>query len=83
MLMTYLRNVGGSVMFAVPPAILSTLGLSSGQALSIETDGHRLVLQPARPRFTLSELCAQCNPSASWTEEDRAWLDMPSAGREG
>jgi hypothetical protein len=35
-----------------------------------------------RKRYTLDELLAQCDSSAPLTDEDRAWLDFPSVGRE-
>jgi hypothetical protein len=33
-------------------------------------------------RYNLSELVAQCDLNAPLSEEDRAWLDAPSFGRE-
>ena len=80
---TNLRKVGGSVMLAVPPAILDLLHLEAGSTVGIAVDGERLVIHPQpKPRYTLDELLAQCEPSAAITEEDRAWLDLPPVGRE-
>ena len=33
-------------------------------------------------RYSLAELVAQCDPTAPLSEEDAAWLDAPSMGRE-
>ena len=33
-------------------------------------------------RYSLSELVAECNLNAPLSEEDRAWLEAPSIGRE-
>jgi antitoxin ChpS len=33
-------------------------------------------------RYSLPELVAQCDLTAPLSEEDRAWLDAPSFGRE-
>jgi antitoxin ChpS len=80
---TNLRKVGGSVMLAVPPAILDLLHLEAGATVDLAVDGERLVVQPqTKPKYTLDELLAQCDPTAAFTEEDRVWLDLPPAGRE-
>jgi antitoxin ChpS len=80
---TNLRKVGGSVMLAVPRAILDLLQLEVGATVGLAVDGDRLVVQPqARHRYTLDELLAQCDPKAEITEEDRAWLDLDRTGRE-
>jgi antitoxin ChpS len=41
-----------------------------------------LVVEPhKRPRYTLDELLAQCNPKARRTKEEREWLtDKPVGG---
>jgi len=80
---THLRKVGGSVMLAVPPALLDVLHLSAGAHVGLEVDSGRLVVEPsARPRYTLDELLAQCNPDADLSAQEREWLDAPIAGRE-
>jgi len=80
---TNLRKVGGSVMLAVPRAILDLLQREVGATVGLAVDGDRLVVQPqARHRYTLDELLAQCDPKAEITEEDRAWLDLDRTGRE-
>jgi antitoxin ChpS len=35
-----------------------------------------------RPRHTLAELLAECDPDAPVSEADRVWLDGPPAGEE-
>lgn len=80
---TNLRKVGGSVMLAVPRAILDLLHLEAGSTVGLAVDGERLVVQPQpKPRYTLDELLAQCDPSAEIAGEERAWLELPPAGRE-
>ena len=81
---TTLRKVGGSVMLAVPPAILDLLHLQAGTMVGMTVDGGRLVidLQPPRPRYTLDELLAQCDASTELTAEDRAWVDAKPVGSE-
>jgi antitoxin ChpS len=80
---TNLRKVGGSVMLAVPPALLDILRLRPGVRVGIAIESGRLVVEPRqRPRYTLDELLAQCNPKARRIEEDREWLGSRPAGAE-
>ncbi len=80
---TNLRKVGGSVMLAVPPAILDLLHLHAGATVGLAVDGGRLVVEPTpRPRYSLDELLAQCDASAEVSEEDRTWLDDRPVGSE-
>ena len=80
---TNLRKVGGSVMLAVPPALLDVLHLLAGAKVGLVVDNGRLVVEPkARPRYTLDELLAQCDASAELTAEDREWLDAKPVGSE-
>jgi len=42
---TNLRKVGGSVMLAVPPAILDLLQLQAGATVGVTVEGGRLVVE--------------------------------------
>ena len=80
---TNLRKVGGSIMLAVPPAILDLLHLQVGATVGLTVDHGRLVVEPTlRPRYSLDELLAQCDASAELSAEDRAWLDSKPVGSE-
>lgn len=80
---TSLRKVGGSIMLAVPPALLDVLHLAPGSKVGLAVENGRLVVEPqARPHYTLTELLAQCDASAALTQEDREWLDAKSVGNE-
>jgi antitoxin ChpS len=80
---TNLRKVGGSVMLAVPPALLDMLHLGPGAKVAITVESGRLVLEPQhRPRYSLEELLAQCDPKARITREEREWLDDMAVGDE-
>lgn len=83
MLLTMLRSVGGSVMFAIPKPILEGLGLSANTQVGLSVSDGRLIVEPhPRPRYTLAELMEQCDLSAPVTEESQAWLDAEPVGRE-
>ena len=80
---TNLRKVGGSVMLAVPPALLDLLNLQAGATVGVTVDGGLLVISPQqRTRYNLEELLAQCDDSADLTDEDRAWVDAKPVGGE-
>ena len=83
MLLTTLRTVGGSVMFAIPKTILEGLGLTANTQVGLSVSEGRLIVEPhPRPRYKLAELIAGCDLSAPRDEESRAWLDAAPAGRE-
>jgi antitoxin ChpS len=80
---THLRKVGGSVMLALPPALLDLLQLKVGATVSVEVADGRLVVDPQpKPRYTLEELLAVSDFSQPLTQEDREWLDAPPVGGE-
>jgi antitoxin ChpS len=80
---TNLRKVGGSVMLAVPPALLDILQLRPGAKVGIAVESGRLVVEPQqRRRYTLDELLALCKPKAPRRKEEREWLDSKRVGGE-
>jgi antitoxin ChpS len=80
---TNLRKVGGSVMLAVPPALLDLLDLQAGAQVGIAVENGRLIVEPRqRRRYTLDELLARCNPKARRSKAEREWLDSKPVGRE-
>ena len=80
---THLRKVGGSVMLAVPPAILDMLRLQPGASVGLSVENDRLVVEATkRKRYTLDELLSACDPNAAPDAEDRPWLDAPPIGDE-
>jgi antitoxin ChpS len=73
---TNLRKVGGSVMLALPPALLDILRLQPGARVGITVESGRLVVEPQqRHRYTLEELLAQCDPKARRAKKESEWLD--------
>ena len=80
---TNLRKVGGSVMMAVPPAVLETLHLSAGAKVSITVAEGRLVVEPkTKTKYTMAELLAASDYSEPHSPEDREWVDAPAVGGE-
>jgi antitoxin ChpS len=84
---TNLRKVGGSVMLAVPPALLNILQLQPGAKVGVAVESGRLIVEAhPRPRYTLTELLAQCNPKARRSKQsskrEGKWLNSKPVGRE-
>lgn len=78
-----LREVGGSVVLAMPPAILEMLQMESGSSVSMTVESGRLVIEPGgRKKYSLQELLSQCDASASLSGEDSAWTASPARGGE-
>ncbi|MFC0267700.1 AbrB/MazE/SpoVT family DNA-binding domain-containing protein [Kushneria aurantia] len=81
MSMTRLRRVGGSVMLSVSPALLRQMNLDAGGSVEMTVDQGRLIVEPARPRYSLEELLAECGASAR-ADDEQQWLDDQPVGRE-
>ena len=80
---TNLRKVGGSVMLAVPPALLELLHLEVGAAVGVVVEGEQLVIKATpKPRYTLEELLAASDYSPPLSDEEREWIDAPLVGKE-
>jgi antitoxin ChpS len=85
---TNLRKVGGSVMLAVPPALLDILQLQPGATVGIAIERGRIVVEPKkRRRYTLKQLLAKCDPKAprargNSKKEQQEWLDSKPVGGE-
>ena len=78
-----LRKVGGSVMLAVPPAILEMVQLRPGATVNIAVESGRLIIEPeTRKRYSLQELLAQCDTSAPFPDEDAQWTASTPKGQE-
>jgi antitoxin ChpS len=80
---TNLRKVGGSIMLAIPPALLDLLRLQPGAKVGLTVQRGRLVVEPQRrPHYTLEELLSQCHPKVVRGREEQEWLDGKPAGGE-
>ncbi len=58
---------------------------AAAEGMTVEDWLRHRVEQETRPRkgrYSLSELVAQCDPTAPLSNEDREWLDSPPVGRE-
>jgi antitoxin ChpS len=80
---TNLRKVGGSVMLAVPPALLELLHLTAGAKVDVAVENGRLVVQAQhRPSYTMAALLAASDYSQPAPVEEREWVDDAAIGGE-
>lgn len=81
--LTYLRTVGGSVMFAIPKAILDSLHLKPDQSVGLSVNNGNLIVSPqTKPKYTLEELLAQCDVHALVSDAIKEWDETPPIGDE-
>ena len=78
-----LRKVGGSIMLALPPALLDLVELGPGQPVAVSVSGRQIIVEPQpRPRYKLADLLSRCDPNAPLSEEAREWFEAGPAGNE-
>lgn len=83
MLNSNLRAVGGSVMVAVPKAMLETLGFTANMPVSLSIEGEKLVIsRKKRNKYTLDQLLARCDLTLPLSAEEKEWMDAPLVGKE-
>lgn len=72
------------MVVAVPKKILSLVGLRAGAQVQVSFEKGRVIVEPKKkPRYTLTELLAQCRRSdLAPRRKDRAWLSGGPAGKE-
>jgi len=75
-----LRTIGGSVSVTLPRQLLRTLGLDAGARVAVQVEDGRLVLSPAKPRYSLDELLKGMRKGDMPKAE--GWDDLPPVGRE-
>lgn len=76
------RKSGGATIISLPKVITELAGISVGSVLDLTVDDHTIHLRP-KQELTLEALLASSpKEKLQLTDEDRAWMDMPSAGKE-
>lgn len=85
--MAKLRRVGGSVMVALPPAMLQELALEAQAMVGVGLKDGRIVIDPHPPkRYSLTELLAACDPAAAppdgSPDEPDDWASDAAVGEE-
>lgn len=85
------KKAGGSLITTIPVAARNLAQIEEGQEMTFSVEGRKIIMEPVeaekpvrvrRPRYTLDQLLAGCNPDAPMTDEEKAWQDAPAMGRE-
>lgn len=61
---------GNSLGIRLPQTIIQQMGLKQGDLVAISTEGNKIILSPARPRYTLDELLKDVTPDRQHDEVD-------------
>jgi antitoxin ChpS len=77
-----IQKWGNSAAVRLPTALLSQLGVGLGDKLSADMQSDGLVLRPARRKYSLDELMAQCDLDAVPPSDIAAWEDAKPVGHE-
>ncbi len=59
---------GNSLGIRLPQAIALQMGLKEGALVSISTDGDKIILSPARSKYTLDELLKEVSSDMQHNE---------------
>lgn len=73
---------GNSAAIRLPAVLLNKLNLQVGQEVDAVVVNGALVLKPSRPKYTLDELLAQCDPKVERSADLAAWENMSPVGNE-
>jgi antitoxin ChpS len=78
-----IRQVGGSLMLALPAAAKEMLHFKAGTTVSVSVQNNRLLIEPQRKKsYTLKQLLSECGTRRKLSAEEREWLSAPRVGRE-
>jgi antitoxin MazE len=61
---------GNSLGVRLPQAIVQQIGLKAGETVSISTEGDKIILSPAKAKYTLQELLKDATPDQQHGEVD-------------
>ena len=77
-----LRKYGNSTVVVLPPTVLRDLGLSAGQAMTLNKTEHDAIILARKSRFNLAEMISQCDPKASMPADLALWDSAKPVGQE-
>jgi antitoxin MazE len=61
---------GNSLGIRLPQTITQQMGLKQGDLVAISTEGNKIILSPARPKYTLDQLLQDVTPDMQHDEMD-------------
>jgi antitoxin component of MazEF toxin-antitoxin module len=82
MMETTLRQFGNSLGFVIPKVLRESLALSAGQTVQLVQTEQGLLLKPAKTKYSLKDLIAQCDINTPMPNDLNDWENLPSVGNE-
>lgn len=77
-----IQKWGNSAAVRLPTAVLKQSGLSIGDVVDVNSVRGVLMLAVSKPKYSLTALIAQCNPSAPLPADMIAWNQLQPVGHE-
>ena len=77
------KKWGNSAAVRIPASVMQATHLHLDEVVDVHEEAGRIVIEPVkRPRYTLEDLVAKCQPTKRRSREEREWLNAPPVGRE-
>lgn len=70
---TIIRKIGNANGVIIPARLLQKFSLKTGDKVNIDEVNGQIVIKPAKPKYTLDELLAKCDPTAPMSSEMKLW----------
>lgn len=77
-----IQKWGNSAAVRLPTALLDQLKVVLGDKLSVDVRPEGVMLKPARHKYVLEDLLAQCDQAAPMPHDLVAWNGVSPVGRE-
>ena len=77
-----IQKWGNSAAVRLPAVLLEQMHASVGGSLNADVRRDGVLLTPARRKYSLDELVAQCDAKAPFPEDMAAWGEVKPVGRE-
>ena len=80
---TNIRKWGNSAGAIIPAAALAKAGIALGDSVEVIAEDGQITIKSRTPEYTLDALLeATPSEAVKRSDEDNAWLEMPSVGKE-
>ncbi|MBR8455057.1 AbrB/MazE/SpoVT family DNA-binding domain-containing protein [Burkholderia multivorans] len=77
-----IQKWGNSAAVRLPSVLLEQINATVGSSLSADVRPDGVLLTPARRKYSLDDLVAQCDTKAPFPADMGAWGEVKPVGRE-
>jgi antitoxin ChpS len=77
-----IQKWGNSAAVRLPAVLLEQLKVVLGDKLAVDVRAEGVMLKPARHKYLLEDLVAQCDPKAPMPGDLATWNGVSPVGRE-